>query len=74
MMTNELLIGLVGVAIAAVPWAMSIHAKVAVIAESVRALPEIVQQLRHQVESHEQRLAYHEQQIKTLKESANISS
>lgn len=58
------------VAIAVVPWAMSIHAKVAVIAHSVESLPEIVEELRDCIEEHESRLAEHDKEIQALKVSA----
>lgn len=60
------------VAVAVVPWAMSIHAKVAVIAHSVESLPEIVEELRECIEEHEARLAEHDKEIQTLKVSARI--
>ena len=47
------------VACAVVPWAFSIHAKVAVIANSVESLPEIVEELREALEEHEARLNEH---------------
>ena len=56
----ELWMLLATVAIAVVPWAMSIHAKVAVIAHSVESLPEIVGELRDCIEEHESRLAEHD--------------
>lgn len=64
--SDELLVGILGVTIAAIPWAFSIHAKVAVIAEAVRVFPEIVQEIRHKVDCHEQRLVNHEKQIEAL--------
>lgn len=60
----------IGVAIAVIPWAFSIHAKVAVIAHSVESLPEIVEELRACIEEHEQRLEKHDQEIQTLKAQA----
>jgi len=64
--SDELLVGILGVTIAAIPWAFSIHAKVAVIAEAVRVFPEIVQEIRQKVDCHEQRLVNHERQIEAL--------
>lgn len=58
------------VLIATVPWAMSIHAKVAVIASSVESLPDVVEELRTMLAEHEARLDHHAQEIKTLKEAA----
>jgi hypothetical protein len=65
--SDELLVGILGLSIAAVPWAFSIHAKVAVIAESVRVFPEIVHELRQRVDRHERQLQQHETQLKTLR-------
>ena len=56
-----------GVAVAVVPWAFSIHAKVAVIAHSVESLPEIVEELRDCIAEHEARLEEHDKEIATLK-------
>ena len=55
---------------AVVPWAFSLHAKVAVIANSVEALPEIVEEIREALQEHEDRLNEHAQKIKTLQETA----
>lgn len=63
------MIGL-SVAAAVVPWAMSIHAKVAVIAKSVEELPDLVRELRETLEEHEVRLDRHDKEIETLKVSA----
>lgn len=56
---------------AVVPWAFSIHAKVAVIANSVEHLPELVEELHRTLQEHEHRLDIHEQEIKTLQVKAN---
>lgn len=58
---------LISVAAAVVPWAFSIHAKVAVIASSVEHLPELVQDLHDTISTHEARLDQHEKEIETLK-------
>lgn len=55
------------VAAAVVPWAFSMHAKVAVIAHSVESLPEIVAELRDCIAEHEARLQEHDAEIQTLK-------
>jgi ABC-type molybdate transport system permease subunit len=55
-------------ATAVVPWAFSIHAKVAVIASSVESLPEIVEELREALLEHEHRLNEHAKEITALKE------
>lgn len=60
----------VGVVVAVVPWAFSIHAKVAVIAHSVESLPEIVEELRDCIAEHEARLEEHDKEIASLKVSA----
>lgn len=57
------------IACAAIPWAMSIHAKVAVIASSVESLPEIVEELRKALMEHETRLNEHAKEIQALKET-----
>jgi ABC-type molybdate transport system permease subunit len=58
------------VAIAVVPWAFSLHAKVAVIASSVEALPEVVQELREALDEHEDRLDEHAKEIEAIKQAA----
>lgn len=62
----------ISVAAAVVPWAMSIHAKVAVIAKSVEELPDLVRELRETLEEHEVRLDRHDKEIETLKVSARV--
>jgi hypothetical protein len=57
----------ISVAAAVVPWAMSIHAKVAVIAKSVEELPDLVRELRETLEEHEVRLDKHDQEIAAIK-------
>lgn len=57
-------------ACAIIPWAFSIHAKVAVIANSVESLPEIVEELREALLEHEHRLNEHAEEIKALKAKA----
>ena len=58
---------------AVVPWAMSIHAKVAVIASAVENLPEVVEELREVLHEHEHRLNQHAQEIQTLKNQTKVS-
>jgi hypothetical protein len=65
----ELWMVLVTVLIAAIPWAMSIHAKVAVIASSVESLPAIVGELREVLQEHEFRLDQHAKEIQALKKT-----
>lgn len=74
-MSDQAEIWMVGLTVAAavVPWAMSIHAKVAVIARSVEELPELVKELRETLEEHEVRLNRHDEEIKTLKISTRFS-
>lgn len=64
----------ISVAAAVVPWAMSIHAKVAVIARSVEELPALIKELSETLEEHEVRLNRHDEEIKTLKGQTNSSS
>ena len=58
-------------ACAVVPWAFSIHAKVAVIASAVESLPEVVEELREALEEHEDRLNEHAKDIQALKETTS---
>lgn len=55
---------------AVVPWAFSLHAKVAVIANSVEALPQIVEEIREALQEHEDRLDEHAQKIEALQKTA----
>jgi len=57
------------VVVAVVPWAMSIHAKVAVIAHAVEALPQIVDELREALQEHESRLERHDAEIAALQKA-----
>jgi len=70
-MDPEMWMVVITAAIAAVPWAFSMHAKVAVIAQSVEALPEVVAELRGVLEEHEHRLDEHAEAIAALKETTN---
>jgi hypothetical protein len=74
-MSEQTEIWMVGLTVAAavVPWAMSIHAKVAVIARSVEELPELVKELRETLEEHEVRLNRHDEEIKAIKVSTRFS-
>ena len=74
-MSDQAEIWMVGLTVAAavVPWAMSIHAKVAVIARSVEELPELVKELRDTLEEHEVRLNRHDEEIKAIKVSTRFS-
>jgi hypothetical protein len=62
------------VAVAVIPWAFSIHAKVAVIANAVESLPQVVEELRECLEEHETRLAEHDQEISALKKASSAGS
>lgn len=53
MMTTDQVLILVTVMVAIVPWAMSMHAKVALIAHAMEGLPELVRDTRDQLEKHE---------------------
>jgi ABC-type molybdate transport system permease subunit len=61
-------------ACAVVPWAFSIHAKVAVIASAVESLPQVVNELREALQEHEDRLNEHAGEIKALKEKTALGS
>ena len=58
------------VAAAVIPWAFSIHAKVAVIANSVESLPEIVEEMREALQEHEVRLDEHAEAIAAIQKAA----
>lgn len=72
-MTVEAEVWMVGIPLvcAVIPWAMSIHAKVAVIASAVESLPQVVEELREALEEHESRLDEHAKEIETLKEKTS---
>lgn len=55
---------------AVVPWAFSLHAKVAVIASSVEALPQIVEEIREVLQEHEEQLAEHGKAIEALQKTS----
>jgi hypothetical protein len=56
----------ISVAAAVIPWAFSLHAKVAVIASSVESLPRMLNELRQTIEEHEVRLNQHDKKIEAL--------
>lgn len=66
----EMWILIATVVVAVVPWAMSIHAKVAVIAHAVESLPEVVEELRLTLQEHEHRLEKHDAEIQALQKAA----
>ena len=57
------------IAAAVIPWAFSIHAKVAVIASSVESLPEIVEEMREALQEHEVRLDEHAEKIAAIQKA-----
>lgn len=61
----------ISVAAAVVPWAFSLHAKVAVIASSVESLPRMLDELRQTIEEHEDRLNQHDKKIEALGQAAS---
>jgi ABC-type molybdate transport system permease subunit len=67
----EMWLVVMSAAAAVIPWAFSIHAKVAVIANAVESLPEMVQELREALAEHEDRLDEHEKEIAALKASTD---
>lgn len=69
----EMIIGALTAAAAVVPWAFSIHAKVAVIAETVQKVPAMFDELKRTLEHHEARLDAHDAEIQTLKSKATLS-
>ncbi len=52
-MHTDLILAGITIIIAVVPWAMSIHAKVALIASAMEGLPELVRDTRVVLERHE---------------------
>jgi hypothetical protein len=71
-MEAEAWLVLISVAAAVIPWAVSIHTKVAIIAASVEHLPELVQELHQAIQNHEARLDHHEKEIEALKDKAKF--
>lgn len=69
-METEVLMLFATAAVAVIPWAMSIHAKVAVIASAVENLPDVVEELRQVLKEHESRLNEHAEEIAALKTKA----
>ena len=67
-MSPETELWMLGITVAAavIPWAFSLHAKVAVIANSVESLPRMLDELRQTIEEHEHRLNQHDQKIEAL--------
>lgn len=61
----------ISVAAAVVPWAFSLHAKVAVIANSVESLPRMLDELRQTIEEHEVRLNQHDKTIEALSQASS---
>jgi len=53
-MTADQMLIVITVLIAVVPWAMSIHAKVALIAHAMEGMPEFVSKTQARLEHHEQ--------------------
>lgn len=53
MSADELLI-VITIALAVVPWAMSMHAKVALIAHAMEGMPEFISKTQARLEHHEQ--------------------
>ena len=61
-MPSEVVLALLAVGIAVIPWAMSIHSKVALIAMATSTLPELLKK----IDQHEQRLNNHDTEISRL--------
>lgn len=72
--TTELWMLGISVAAAVIPWAFSLHAKVAVIANSVESLPEMFEELREQMAEHEDRLDQHDEAIQALRQTPRADS
>jgi hypothetical protein len=52
-MHTDQLLAFITILIAVVPWAMSIHAKVALIASAMEGLPDLVRETRAKLDQHE---------------------
>lgn len=52
-MTTDQVLILVTVLVAAIPWAMSMHAKVAIIANAMEGLPELVRETQARLDVHD---------------------
>jgi ABC-type molybdate transport system permease subunit len=72
MMELEFWMVILTCACAVIPWAFSIHAKVAVIASAVQGLPEVVDELRDILREHEHRLDEHASKIQALQETTSL--
>jgi hypothetical protein len=72
MMELEFWMVILTCACAVIPWAFSIHAKVAVIASAVQGLPEVVDELRDILREHEHRLDEHASKIQALQETTKL--
>ena len=57
---------------AVVPWAFSMHAKVAVIASAVESLPQVVEEIKRALEEHEERLDEHAEKIQALQDTGRV--
>ena len=66
----ELWMVCISAAAGVIPWAFSIHAKVAVIAETIQSLPGMVTEVRNTLMDHERRLDTHEQKITAIETAA----
>ncbi len=66
----ELWMVCISAAAGVIPWAFSIHAKVAVIAETIQSLPGMVTEVRTTLVDHERRLNTHEKKITAIETAA----
>jgi hypothetical protein len=68
-MSPETELWMLGISIAAavIPWAFSLHGKVAIIAHSVESLPEMFEELRDTLAEHEDRLDAHDEALQALR-------
>ena len=73
-METEVLMLFATACAAVIPWAMSIHAKVAVIASAVEHLPDVVEELRQVLQEHEDRLNEHAEKIAAIEASSRPGS
>ncbi len=65
---------MLGIAVASgvIPWAFSIHAKVSVIAATIKSLPLMVDEIRNTLKDHDRRLNTHEEHIAVLRATSGL--
>ena len=72
-MDTELVILMATIAGGVIPWAFSIHGKVAAIANSVESLPLVIEEVRETLLEHGDRLDRHDGEIAAIRDSTRPS-